>query len=78
MNFLVNNKKLEINSKFNEKNNNFNENLQKNKELNKKYNDFINNTSNYKIKLLKEKMSTRDMNNLVLNDICKTQENKNE
>lgn len=71
----LNNKKLEINTKFNEKINNFNEKIKKNKELNKKYNNFLNNSFNYKIKLLKEKLTSRDMNNFVLNDICKTQEN---
>ena len=71
----LNNKEIEINTKFNEKINNFNENLKKNKELLKKYNYFLNNSSHYKIKLLKEKLSTRDANNLVLNDICKTKEN---
>lgn len=71
----LNNKKLEINSKLNEKINNFNENLTKNKELLKKYNNYLNNSFKYKIKLNNDKSSTRDANNKVLNDICKTNEN---
>ena len=71
----LNNKKLEINLKIAEKIANFNENLNKNKELLKKYNNFIKNDFKYKIKNIKEKLSTRDINNLVLNDIAKTNDN---
>lgn len=71
----LNNKKTEINLKFNEKINNFNEKLDKNKELLKKYNNFINNAFKYKVKLNKEKNELRKINNQVLNDIVQTAEN---
>jgi len=71
----LNNKKLKINSKITEKIANFNENLNKNKELLKKYNNFINNSFKYKLKNIKQKLSTRDVNNLLLNEISKTNEN---
>lgn len=71
----LNNKKIEINSKISEKIENFNDNLRKNKELLKKYNNFVKNDFKYKIKNIKEKLSTRDINNLILNDIAKTNEN---
>lgn len=71
----LNNKKSEINLKIAEKIANFNENLIKNKELFKKYNNFIKNDFKYKIKNIKEKLSTREINNLILNDIVKTNEN---
>ena len=71
----LNNKKLEINSKFAEKIAIFNEKMAKNKKILKKYNNFINNEFNYKINLIKEKISTREQNNFVLNDIAKTFEN---
>lgn len=71
----LNNKKLEINLKITEKIANFNENLNKNKELLKKYNNFIKNDFKYKIKNIKEKLSTRDINNLALNDVVKTNDN---
>lgn len=53
----------------------FNENLTKNKELLKKYNNFIKNEFKYKIKTIKEKLSTRDINNLILNELSKTNDN---
>lgn len=71
----LNNKKIEINSKFAEKIANFNEKLNKNNELLKKYNNFIENDFKYKLKNIKEKLSTRDVNNLILNEIAKTNEN---
>ena len=69
------NKKSEINSKFEEKIIKFNKNLTKNKEKLKKFNNFINNSFKYKLKLEKDKMSTRDANSKVLTEIAKTNEN---
>lgn len=69
------NKKSEIISKYNEKINKFNENLNKNKELLKKFNNYLKNNLSLKIKLNKEKMSTREANNFVLTEIAKDNEN---
>jgi len=71
----LNLKKLEINSKITEKIAKFNENLNKNKELLKKYNNFINNSFKYKTKTIKEKLSTRDINNRLLAELAKTNDN---
>ncbi len=72
---FLDNKKSEINSKFKEKITKFNENIGKNKEKLKKYNNFIKNNKNYKIKLNKDEKENRKVNNIVLNQICATQEN---
>lgn len=74
LNYLKN-KKEEINLKINKKINNFNEKLAKNNKLLKKYNNFINNDNKYKIKLIQERIATREANNLALADIARTIDN---
>lgn len=69
------NKKLKNNLKFNEKCKNFNEKLEKNQNLLKKFNNLCNFNKNCKIEKIKEKLSTREINNKILNSFAKENEN---
>ena len=69
------NKKLENIFKFNKKCEKFNEKLEKNQNLLKKYNNLCNLNKKFKIEKIKEKLSTREINNKILNAFAKENEN---
>lgn len=68
-------KKNLILQKFNEKIEKFNENLEKNKEIKKNFNKFIKNDFKFKVSKNNQINQGRQLNNIVLNDICKTVDN---
>lgn len=68
-------KNLKIVEKFEEKVVNFNKFLKNNKKIEDLYIKFINNDFKFKIKEIKENLSTREINGKILNDICSSVEN---
>ncbi|MBR6778938.1 MAG: transketolase [Clostridia bacterium] len=67
--------RAKITQKFEERVQNFNNFIKNDEKIEKLYLKFINNDFKFKIRSNKKDMSTREANNIVLNDIAKTQEN---